>query len=281
MLMPSSMFVFLISVLLLGSIVQVSSSTWTVYHSFNADQEFSRRGELKWSPEEGALQITNEESALSTESIQAMLDYGWYHVKIQNPNDTNDFVLSTVPACSIRRANFKDEFQVTLPRTQESQITSLAYLPLASPLAPKSCDEMGEVESPTFTSKVSLTLDTPGMILKSVLPTTKPPPGMTFIPHPNLKKNSGNSAAGDGAKGGAKEGQIPGQEEEEPQSYIRKYWYIFLPLMIANFMGIGSPAAGGEPSQGGAGDAQPAVAAAGASAPAGSDGGKRRRGKRR
>ena len=167
--MPSSMFAFLISVLSLGSIVQVSGSSWTVYHSFNADQEFSRRGELKWSPEEGALQITNEESALTKESIQAMLDYGWYHVKIQNPNDDNDFVLSTVPACSIRRANFKDEFQVTLPRTQESQITSLAYLPLASPLAPKSCDEMGEVESPTFTSKVSLSLDTPGMILKAVL----------------------------------------------------------------------------------------------------------------
>lgn len=165
---------FLISALaLLGSVIQVSSNSpsWTIYHSWNLDQEFSKRGELTWSEEEAALQITNDESSITQESIQAMLDYGWYHVKIENNNAAeDDFVLSTVPACSIRRANFKDEFQVTLPRTQEAQITSLAYLPLASPLAPKSCEELDALTAPaTFTSKVSLTLDTPGMILKAVL----------------------------------------------------------------------------------------------------------------
>lgn len=165
-----SMLAFLIATTALAdNTVQASSPSWTIYHSWNADQEFSRRGELTWSEDEGALTVANEEFAFSKEIVRAMLDYGWYHVKIENPNDTNDFVLSTVPACNVRRANFKDEFQITLPRTQESQITSLAYLPLVSPLAPKSCAEMDDVESPTFTSKVSLTLDTPGMILKAVL----------------------------------------------------------------------------------------------------------------
>mmetsp|Transcript_7947 Transcript_7947/g.19204 ORF Transcript_7947/g.19204 Transcript_7947/m.19204 type:complete len:302 (+) Transcript_7947:2-907(+) len=285
----STMLAFLISIsaLALGNVVvQASSPSWTIYHSWNADQEFSRRGELTWSEEEGALQVTNddgeESSALSNENIQAMLDYGWYHVKIENPG-TNDFVLATVPACNLRRANFKDEFQVTLPRTQESQITSLAYLPLASPLAPKSCDEMGELESPKpFISKVSLTLDTPGMIMKAVLPSTKPPPGMQFIPHPNLKKNAAANAAGGGAKGNGKP-QIPGAPPEEPeaQSFLRRYWYIILPLMLANLMA--APAAPeGEPGQeGDAAGGAPAAVADSAPAAAASGGSKQRRGKRR
>lgn len=160
---------FLLATFVLSAYVQASSPSWTIYHSWNGDQEYSRRGELQWSEEEETLTVTNDESSLTKENVQAMIDYGWYHVKIENPSDANDFVLSTVPACNLRRANFKDEFQITLPRTSESQITSLAYLPLVSPLAPKTCDALAEVESPAFTSKLSLSLDTPGMILKAVL----------------------------------------------------------------------------------------------------------------
>lgn len=148
--------------------VQASGPSWTIYHSWNAGQDFARRGELQWSEEEETLVVTNDESAVTKENIQAMLDYGWYHVKIENSND--DFVLSTVPACNLRRANFKDEFQITLSRTIESQIISLAYLPSVSPLAPKTCEEL-EVkdESPAFTSKTFVSIDTPGMIMKAVL----------------------------------------------------------------------------------------------------------------
>jgi len=278
------MLTFLIASLALGNVVQASSPSWTVYHSWNADQEFSRRGELKWSEEEGALQITNDEDGLllTQENVQSMLEYGWYHVKIQNPND-DDYVLSTVPACNVRRANFKDEFQVTLPRTQESQITSLAYLPLVSPLAPQSCDGMAQVNDATFTSKVSHTLDTPGAILKAVLPATKPPPGMTFISHPNLKKN----AAGGGASGkkGA-DGGIPDPDQEPPQSFLRRYWYIILPLMIVYLMG-GATEQPQEPGQGGGGQgSRPAAGGRGSAAPASASasadagGARKRRGKR-
>ena len=102
---------------------------------------------------------------------------------------------------------------------------------------------------------------------------------MAFISHPSLKKNNAGTAGASG--GGAKEGtgQIPGQEQEEPTSYIRKYWYLFLPLMIANFMGVGAPSAApeGESDQG----ADGSDGAATTSAPAASDGARQRRGKRR
>eukprot|EP00980_Cylindrotheca_fusiformis_P021636 scaffold8505_cov130-Cylindrotheca_fusiformis.AAC.2 len=265
------------SLLLLSSLVvslgvKASGPSWTIFHSWDGGQEYTRRGELQWSEEEEALVVANDESALTKENVQAMMDYGWYHVKIENPSDPNDFVLSTVPACNLRRAKFKDEFQITLPRTAESQITSLAYLPLVSPLAPKTCDELTEVESPAFTSKTSVSLDAPGMIMKAVLPQSKPPPGMAFLPHPNNNK-------GPGAAGGAGPGPTGDQEETTGQSFLRKYWYVILPLVIANFMGSPEePAPAGAGGQEGGEPAPASVAAA--PAPASSSAGKQRRGKR-
>eukprot|EP00339_Tiarina_fusa_P007165 CAMPEP_0117021304 /NCGR_PEP_ID=MMETSP0472-20121206/16086_1 /TAXON_ID=693140 ORGANISM="Tiarina fusus, Strain LIS" /NCGR_SAMPLE_ID=MMETSP0472 /ASSEMBLY_ACC=CAM_ASM_000603 /LENGTH=84 /DNA_ID=CAMNT_0004726743 /DNA_START=1 /DNA_END=251 /DNA_ORIENTATION=+ len=84
--------------------------------------------------------------------------------------------MSTVPACNLRRANFKDEFQVILPRTSE-HVTSFAYNPLISPLAPTSCDELPiPEESPTLISRAQVGLDTPGMVLRTILPNNKPAP---------------------------------------------------------------------------------------------------------
>jgi hypothetical protein len=103
---------------------------------------------------------------------------------------------------------------------------------------------------------------------------------MAFIPHPNHSSSSRNDGAGPGA--GPRVGPDPtGQEEEgTAQSFLRKYWYVILPLVIANFMG--TPAAPEQQPQG-AGEQegateQPAAASV-AAAPSGSQS-KQRRGKR-
>lgn len=105
-------------------------------------------------------------------------------------------------------------------------------------------------------------------------PQTKPPPGLAFIPHPNTAKTSGEGGIG------GPNNNIPGggeQEDTTGQSWIRKYWYVILPLVIANFMGsMEDPAAA--PAAGTEGQAAPAAVAA---APAGGGGSsKQRRGKR-
>ena len=268
----------LLSLALLTSCIAIASAegpSWTIYHSFNGGQDFSRRGVLSWSEDEGSLLVTNDDGALTKENFQSMLEFGWYQVKIENPN--SDYVLATVPACNLRRANFKDEFQVTLPRTAE-EITSISYTPLVSPLAPKTCQELIIPDSISLTSKVQATLDTPGLTLRAVLPHSKPPPGLKFMANPSNTAKRGPGAAGPG-------GDPNAEPETGPQSFLKRYWYILLPLFLANFMGTpedpakkqGAASGGASASDGGAAPAQPAVAASGAASAEG--GSKARRGK--
>jgi hypothetical protein len=255
----------LLPLLLVAAIASASAAgpSWTIYHSFNGGEDFSRRGVLAWSEDEESFLVTNDEQALTKQSLEAMLEFGWYQVKIENSD--SDYVLATVPACNVRRANFKDEFQVTLPRTAE-RITSVSYTPLVSPLAPKTCEELetmilnDETGSIALTSKVQATLDTPGLTLRAVLPHTKPPPGLKFMTHPNAKKGSAAGAADPNA-----------EPETGPQGFLKKYWYVLLPLFLANFMGGTSEEppqqqqqdGGSAPPQGGAAAALPAASGGG------------------
>jgi hypothetical protein len=105
---------------------------------------------------------------------------------------------------------------------------------------------------------------------------------MAFIPHPNNSGSSrnGNDGAGPGAGPGGGPDQKGQEEEGTAQSFLRKYWYVILPLVIANFMG--TPAAPEQPAQAAGGEegatGQPAAASV-AAAPSGLQS-KQRRGKR-
>lgn len=167
-----------------------------------------------------------------------------------------------------------DEFTLTF--NHQKSVISMAYEPLVSPLAP-SCDDLQPTtDAKEFTSKISLETATPGMVLPAVLPQNKPPVGLKFL----KSKNGSGSPALEGT-----------EEEATAQSFLRKYWYIILPLFI---MSMTSGGGGGEqeaphPSQqqqqGGGGQAAVApVAAASTSSQAGTSSGSggqpRRRGKR-
>lgn len=225
-----------------------SSLSWTVYHSWTPNQEFVRRGSLVWgtqtdsedtSDQKKEFQIINDDASasLTPKDIREMLDYGWYHVKIQGDNSNGDesFVLQTVPACNIRRANFKDQFEITLPRSslgeKQDRITSFAYTPLVSPLAPKTCDDYDDSgDSKDFSSRVSVLLDTPAMTLKNVLPTSKPPPGIAFVKRPKQP--------GQGGGNGEDEGDDSPPGFPGPFAFLSKYWYIILPMMILQLITV-------------------------------------------
>ena len=213
--------------------------SWTIYHSWNPNQEFVRRGSLIWgsnSDSEGknVFQIVNDDASadMTAKDIQDMLEYGWYHVKIQGDKDSN-FVFQTVPACNLRRANFKDQFEISLPRSslgdKEDAMTSFAYTPLVSPLAPKTCAEYGNEETTrSFSSRVSVQLDTPAMALKSILPPSKPPPGIAFAKQP---KQPGQSGGGE-----SYDGEPPANPT--PFGFLSKYWYIILPMLIMQMITV-------------------------------------------
>lgn len=121
-----------------------------------------------------------------------------------------------------------------------------------------------------FAFKTTVTYSTakPGLTIPSVLPTTNPAPGFDWIKR--LNKSAENNNAGRAAEG---EGGFDPEKPSIPehQSFIRKYWYIVLPVTIMTLLGPEEPPAG----SGGAG--QGAAAAGGAAAAAGQ---RKRRGKR-
>lgn len=274
------------------------SISWTVYHSWNQNQDYVRRGSLVWgppsnsdgdtttednTPNEFQFQLTNDDvsASLTADDIAEMLEYGWYHVKIQGDQDaSSNFVFQTVPSCNLRRANFKDQFEITLPRSslgnQQDPLTSFAYTPLVSPLAPKTCDDYivnnvngvnggdsgDAAETKTFSSRVSVQLDTPAMALKYILPQTKPPPGINFVKEPKApgaKRSGPQGGNGDAASSSDGENFDGGYEEEAPSSipspgsFLMKYWYIIIPMLIMNLLTTQSPEEApqqGQPQQG-------------------------------
>jgi hypothetical protein len=155
--------------------------------------------------------------------------------------------------------NFSDEFVVTLG--SDAQAISMTYIPLVSPLAPASCSHYEAADHDkefAFHSRLSAETTVPGMTLKTILPDYQPPPGLTFLKGAHLHVKE---AMGD---------QKPGQEQDNsfPYGFMRRYWYILLPLFLMNFMSAGPP-----PEQVSAEGASDGTATAGAGAP-------KRRGKR-
>ena len=261
----------------------VRAVQWTIYHSYNGGESYSRRGTLEWKGEAEGLVVTNDE--LTPELAREILSSPWYKVKIETTTAATEgeFVLATVPSCHLRRANFKDEFSLTFPRmgSDDRVITSLAYIPLVSPLAPKSCDDYEpdqlvptEKTALQWNSKVTATLDTPGMTVRSVLPTMKAPPGLSWT-----TSNKGAPAGSSGTSGGERGTRPDGEQPTDERPFYMKYWYVLLPLVLAQFMPgpeapkQSMPAAA---EQGGGGEGGPAAVSAvgeGGTAP-------KRRGKR-
>jgi hypothetical protein len=98
--------------------------SWTLLHSFGnaAATDFTKRGTIRLSIDENAagastdpakaviMEIENDVE-FSPADVQAMLEHGWYQLKIV-PDDKDSkskvpAVRTSVPACQLRRANFR------------------------------------------------------------------------------------------------------------------------------------------------------------------------------
>jgi len=129
------------------------------------------------------------------------------------------------------------------------------------------------------------------MTIPAILPKTKPPPGLKWIRRIGTQGGTGTTAQSTRSGEAPPFGDEEGGKAKENQSFIRKYWYIILPLAISTFFSSEEPAAakgggGGRGAGGDVGAAGGAVAMAGAVAGGGavaaavSGGGDAARGKR-
>jgi hypothetical protein len=153
-----------------------------------------------------------------------------------------------------------------------------------SPLAPQ-CHELqpfvlAETETQQqydFKTKVSLSGATPGIVIPAVLPNSRPPVGYDWIKRSQQPKNNMPTTAGGGGDGVVVDSPKMGEsgeagsedaffdplqgEKPQQQSFLRRYWYIILPIVIMTFMAPEEPAPNQSRngSAGGSGSAAAAV----------------------
>jgi hypothetical protein len=106
---------------------------------------WSLRGtmELRWlennnNNDDALPELTFVNAPLSENLLQAIPDdSAFYQIRIDENSSSGtsgSSILTTIPACHVRRANFRDEIALSL--NDQAEILSLSYDPLISPLAP-------------------------------------------------------------------------------------------------------------------------------------------------
>lgn len=97
-----------LSVLLaISSLANAAQKTLSLYHAVN-DGNFVKRGTvaLDATTEEGLKMVVENDISMDAASIEAMVETGIYSLKIVD--EKNDHaVMASVPACQLRRANFR------------------------------------------------------------------------------------------------------------------------------------------------------------------------------
>jgi hypothetical protein len=272
-----------------SSPLPVALKTFQIYHALKPNI-FTPRGTIEISFDgNGSLVSTfqmDESNSLDDEVLKGLdaivSNNGFYRIKVED-KDSGAAVIASVPACDVRRANLREQIGLTLGNT--GSIISLSYKPLVSPLAAQ-CHELNSFmetkqdKEYKFRTTVNYSTATPGMAIPSVLPNSNPPMGYDWIKR--SKKSVGDSAenVGEGESSSSDTGFDPGQDTPEQPSFLRRYWYIILPITLMTFMGTEEPAK--EQQQGGAQGSGAGVAGASAAAGAAVAGtsNRQRRGKR-
>ena len=270
-------------VLFFALTVIVSSSASTIGKSYEIYQQLGNeakptlRGTITIAPSEDgnnselvATFRPAEAAQLDAAAFDRMVDNGELYTLIASEGSSSKQVLASVPGCSVRRSNLREE--ITLSISPTGKLMSVSYRPLISPLASKTCDNlMPLVKKPDaifgrnkdeqgmpFKTTVAFESHKPMMEIPTVLPQSRPPPGLNWY-----RRNSKNNPHLFTESGGPGEEEPAGFKASFMYKMFSKYWYIILPLAVMSALGAEEPE-GATQSSGGGG-----AAAAGASAAAG------------
>lgn len=268
--------------------------TYHVYHKLGNNDEMKPRGTIQIAPDEDSVLVatfhSDKSAQLDTTAFDNMVESnGLYTVIALEEGDnkkpskfnTQKYISASVPGCSLRRANLREEISLSISPT--GKLLSVSYRPLISPLAPKTCKQLPTLsdkpssifsretneENMPFKTTVSFDSHNPMMEIPTILPNSRPPPGLKWY-----RKNAKNGFGSEGVG-------TPGVPDEQPSgfksSFLYRYWYIIVPMAIMGLFG----GADEEEAQKArvAGASSGSVAAAGAAVAAGSQP-KQRRGKR-
>eukprot|EP00924_Labyrinthula_sp_SR-Ha-C_P005115 snap_masked-scaffold_1-processed-gene-21.46-mRNA-1 protein AED:1.00 eAED:1.00 QI:0/-1/0/0/-1/1/1/0/283 len=169
-------------------------------------------------------------------------------IKYTLSDSTKDLVFTT-SACKLAAANFQEIFKFNLFKTeQEVEILSFDVKPQINPMVEENCEDLEYRKqlAETVKSKTEITFKT-----KSRASFPKVDFKDADFSEPESVKGASVSEADeqfDLKK--KKKPNVDGEEdEEENQGFLRKYWYIFVPMLIMNLVSSISQAANQQEGQ--------------------------------
>lgn len=302
--------------------------SYNLYHKLGNESKMTSRGTIKIAPSEdadGGLVATfdpDSSARLDSVAFDGMVESGaLYTIVVLESGGGDDavalpsaspyppsnarYVSASVPGCSLRRSNLREEIGLSVSPT--GKLLSVSYRPIISPLAPKTCRTLkplsekpeaifarrgededgggkdGGVATMPFKTTVSFDSHKPMMAIPTILPQQRPPPGLKWYRR-NAKNNPNPLLGGSNVQREGGGGGIPGIDDETPtgfkSSFLYRYWYIILPLAIMGLFGGVEEEESSQPRGGAAGGGAGASAAGAVAAGGASHQAKQRRGKR-
>eukprot|EP00956_Cyclotella_meneghiniana_P014230 scaffold21250_cov70-Cyclotella_meneghiniana.AAC.11 len=273
---------------LIGSSCASIGKTYNIYQTLGNQAKPTPRGTVTIAPpvddDISGLVATfqpSDAAELDVVAFDRMVDNGeMYTLIVSDDSSSKEQVSASVSGCSVRRSNLREE--ITLSISPTGKLMSVSYRPLISPLAAKTCESlMPLAEKPEaifgrnneqgmpFKTTVAFESHKPMMEIPTVLPQSRPPPGLNWYRRDAKNGPAMQKLLGEGGPG---EEEQTGFKASFMYKIFSKYWYIILPLAVMSAFGAEEPEGVAQGSGGG----QAATAAAGAAAAATTQ----RRGKR-
>uniref|UniRef100_A0A7S3PTA5 ER membrane protein complex subunit 10 n=1 Tax=Aplanochytrium stocchinoi TaxID=215587 RepID=A0A7S3PTA5_9STRA len=222
-------------------------TTYPIQHSFSYDGQFVDRGKLlvqvMKKSKKISIKFSSKTYEFSSDEMKGMKklveNNRLYRVRIPlKPDDpSSPWLVASIPACQMLENDFKESFRFHLDKS--GTITSFE---LSSKTPSRECSQgLSFPKSVVLKSKAvaSIPKEAHGAPKRGGLNDSKGakvanmPPELQGVIEENKPKSKDGKEA---------------EEEAENQSFVRKYWYLFLPMLLMSVFG-GSP----EPQAGAAG----------------------------
>lgn len=220
---------------------------YQLYHKLGQSQQLAPRGKILIAPSENgnglsATFIKDDSAKFDTNEFDNMIKNSALYTVVViedgddklssslaslNLNET-PHVSASVPSCSLRRSNLREEISLFISPTGKLQ--SVSYRPLISPLASKTCSnlqplsekpeaiygrEVGHEDSFPFKTTVEFELHRPMPTIPTVLPQSRPPAGLKWYRR-NVKNNPNPFLGGSNVDN---KGGVPFLDEEAPTGF--------------------------------------------------------------
>lgn len=197
-----------------------------VEHAFGPEAEFTHRGYMELlvdpslsTPPSATLPPVELSEAHRLQDLIAK--DGLYLIRVSTDDKSTNHVVAAISACHLRLSSFREE--MTLHVEGDGLIVGLDYKAPVGPLAStRDCTKMPVPESSQLFTNIKVVRAASAHSVPLQAVANSPPPGLM-----NLKENI---ATQDPKTGN--------------QSFLVKYWYVFIPLVLSWMFTAGPPEQG-------------------------------------